>query len=224
MEFKRITIFAGNYGSGKTEISINFVQKIARYKKNVILVDLDVVNPYFRSREKCHMLTDKGIEVIFPKNLAKADLPIISANIKKLLQNDSIYGVMDIGGNENGAISLASISPQIANQDYEMCLVVNTLRPYTSNLSGIIKMKEEIENTARLKFTKLVCNTNVANETKIGDVKKGYLLVKKASKELNLPIKFISINKKLLPLTSDFQPEDEILPISIYMNPPWVVK
>ena len=222
MKFKRITVFAGNFGSGKTELSINFAMNMAENFENIVLVDLDVVNPYFRSRQKDEFMKEKGVEVVFPRELQNADLPVITPDLYKVIQNENIHGVFDIGGDDDGAVALGSVSRQMKDEDYEMNLVVNTKRPYTSTFSGIKDMKERIEYSSKLSFDNIICNVNMGRETTVEDIKNGYPLVKEASKKLGLPIKFIVIRESLLPLPEDFQPEPEIFPINLHMNPPWV--
>ena len=221
MENKRVTIFTGNFGSGKTELSINYALKLNENYSNTVLADLDVVNPYFRSREKSEFLEEKGIEVVYPKNLKHADLPIVSADVYKLIQNKEVYGVLDVGGNDDGAISLASVSKNLDDDQYEMNFVINTRRPSTNNLEGIIDMKERIESKSKLVFDNIVANTNLGRETTMEDIKEGYSLIKKASQQLNLPIKFIAIYEDLLPLSSNNNFEEEIFPIELYMKTPW---
>ena len=221
MENKRVTIFTGNFGSGKTELAINYALKLNKKYSDIVLADLDVVNPYFRSREKSEFLEEEGIEVVYPKNLKHADLPIISADVYKIIQDQNNYGILDVGGDDDGAISLASVSKNLKDDHYEMNLVVNTLRPSTNNLEGIIDMKERIEDTSKLTFDNIICNVNLGDETTIKEIENGYQLVKKASKKLELPIKFVSIYKDLLPLPNRINFEEEIFPIDLYMKTPW---
>lgn len=221
MKNKRVTIFTGNFGSGKTELAINYSLKLNKKYSDIVLADLDVVNPYFRSREKSEFLEDRGIEVVYPKNLKHADLPIVSPDVYKLIQNENIYGVLDVGGNDDGAISLASVSQNLKDDQYEMNFVINTMRPSTNSLEGIKDMKERIEAKSKLSFDNIICNINLGKETTIENIKEGYPLVKKASEELNLPIKFIAIYDKLLPLNSNNNFEEEIFPVELYMNTPW---
>jgi len=218
---KRITIFAGNYGSGKTELAINYALRLKSEGGQVVLADLDVVNPYFRSREKNEFLKEKGIEVIFPARLAKADLPVISADVKKIIQNKDLKGIFDVGGDDDGAVALGSVSRKLKKSDYEMSLVVNTMRPFTSKLDGIVKMKNMIEKNGKLSFDNIICNINLGRETKLEHIKKGYPLVKEASEKLDLPIKYLVVMKKLLPLPEDFIINEKIFPIDIFMKQPW---
>ncbi len=221
MENKRVTIFTGNFGSGKTELAINYALTLNEKYKNVVLADLDVVNPYFRSREKSEFLEKKGVEVVYPKNLKHADLPIISANVYKIINNENNYGVLDVGGDDDGAISLASVSKNLEDDQYEMNMVVNTMRPSTNSVEGIKNMKKRIEERSKLKFDKMIANVNLGRDTTTENIKNGYTIIKKAAKELDLEIKFVSIYKKLLPLDKDINFEEEIYPIDLYMNTPW---
>src|SRR6056297_466048 len=125
MKDKRITLFTGNFGSGKTEISLNYALHLRENNKKVAVVDLDVINPYFRSRAKSELMEEHDIEVIYPKELKHADLPVITADIKKLLQNKEYYGVIDVGGDEDGATVLGSIADSLKETAYQLNLVVN---------------------------------------------------------------------------------------------------
>ncbi|MFW5878046.1 MAG: ATP-binding protein [bacterium] len=222
MHAHRLTIFAGNFGSGKTEISLNYALKLAEGTEKVYVVDMDVINPYFRSREKQKFLQEKGVEVVYPRELKYADLPIITADVKKVLADDNSYGIFDLGGSKDGARALGSISSSICGNDYEMNLVVNTLRPETSNIDGIKRIRENIEEAARLQFDHLICNINLGPETEPDTIKENYSLVENAAKELSLPIKFIAINEELLVDDNEYHFDREILPLKIFMNPPWV--
>jgi len=220
---KRITVFTGNFGSGKTEISLNYALHLKENHgiNKIAVVDLDVINPYFRSREKSDLMEEKGIEVIYPKKLKYADLPIITPDINRLLQNDNYYGVIDVGGDKDGATVLGSIADNVKKTDYELNLVVNTKRPFTNNVEGIVDMKKMIEQASKISVDNLICNINVGDSTSIEDIKKGYKTVVKASKQLNLPIKFISIKEDLLGELEKFEYREEIFPIQRFLTNPW---
>jgi|AntRauTorckE6833_2_1112554.scaffolds.fasta_scaffold01945_2 hypothetical protein len=220
---KRITVFTGNFGSGKTEISLNYALHL-KEKHNInkiAVVDLDVINPYFRSREKSDLMEEMGIEVIYPKKLKYADLPIITPDINRLLQNDNYYGVIDVGGDKDGATVLGSIADSVKKTDYELNLVVNTKRPFTNKVEGIVEMKEMIEDASKLSVDNLVCNINVGESTTVEDIKEGYTTVKKASQELNLPIKFISIKEDLLEDLKKSKYNEELFTIQRFLKNPW---
>ncbi len=220
---KRITVFTGNFGSGKTEISLNYALHLKENHdiNKIAVVDLDVINPYFRSREKSDLMESKGIEVIYPKKLKYADLPIITPDINRLLQNDNYYGVIDVGGDKDGATVLGSIADNVKKTDYELNLVVNTKRPFTNNVEGIVEMKEMIEEASKISVDNLICNINVGDSTSTEDIKEGYKTVENASKQLNLPIKFISIKEDLLGDLEKFEYKQELFPIQRFLKNPW---
>ena len=221
MEDKKVTVFTGNFGSGKTELSLNYALHLKEENDKVAVIDLDTVNPFFRSREKNELMEDEGIEVVYPKELKYADLPIVTPNIKKYLQNENYYSVIDVGGEEDGAKVLASIAGDVEKTDYEINLVINTKRPFTDNLEGIKKMKQKIESASKLSVDNLICNINLGAETTIEDVKNDYPLVKKASQELDLPIKFISVRKDLQGDLEKLDYKEDIFTIERLLKNPW---
>jgi len=221
MEDKRITVFTGNFGSGKTEVSLNYALHLRKDREKVVIVDLDVINPYFRSREKEQLMEEQGIEVIYPKKLKYADLPIITADLKRLLHNEEYYGVIDVGGDKEGATVLGSIADSVQAAKYELNLVVNTKRPFTSNAEGIIKMKDQIEFAAKMNVDNLICNINLGQDTQLGDLKEGYPIVKKAADKMNIPIKFISVREDLKESSLKLNYEEEIFTIKRFLKNPW---
>ena len=221
MEDQKVTVFTGNFGSGKTEISLNYALHLKEENDKVAVIDLDTVNPYFRSREKNDLMEEEGIEVVYPKELKYADLPIVTPNIKKYLQNEDYYSVIDVGGEEDGAKVLASIAGDVEKTDYEINLVINTKRPFTDNLEGIKKMKQKIESASKLSVDNLICNINLGAETTIEDVKNDYPLVKKASQELDLPIKFISVRKDLQGDLEKLDYKEDMFTIERLLKNPW---
>ena len=221
MQDKRITLFTGNFGSGKTEISLNYALHLREKNKKVAVVDLDVINPYFRSRAKSELMEEHDIEVIYPKELKHADLPVITADIKKLLQNKEYYGVIDVGGDEDGATVLGSIADSVKETAYELNLVVNTKRPFTDNVEGIIKMKEKIEAASKMNVDNLICNINLGKESDVEIVEKGYPIIKEAAKKLDLPIKFIAVKEDLKGALDKLNYKEEIFPIERLLKNTW---
>ena len=218
---KRVTVFTGNFGSGKTEISLNYALHLRETNNKVAVIDLDTINPYFRSREKNELMEEYDIEVIYPKKLKYADLPIVTPDIKRLLQNEEYYGVIDVGGEEDGATVLGSIADSVRETEHELNLVVNTKRPFTDNVEGIIKMKEKIEGASKLTVDNLICNVNLGENTSLEEVKKGYPIVKEAAEVLNLPIKFIAVRQKLKGEIEKLDYEEEIFTIERFLKNPW---
>ncbi len=167
MEPKRLTLFAGHYGSGKTNIAVNYALHLAAEGKKVCIGDLDIVNPYFRTKDSAAELEAAGVELISPQFAnSNVDLPALPAEIYRLVQDSSIYSVMDIGGDDRGAYALGRYAPYILKENnYRMAFVVNFLRPLTTTAQEALEVMREVEAACGLKFTCIVNNTNLGNET-----------------------------------------------------------
>ena len=167
MEHKRLTLFAGHYGSGKTNIAVNYALRLAEEGKPVCVGDLDIVNPYFRTKDSAAVLAAAGVELISPQFAnSNVDLPALPAETYRLVQDRSTYGVMDIGGDDRGAYALGRYVPYIKEEDnYRMVFVVNFLRPLTTTAQEALEVMREIEAACGLPFTCIVNNTNLGNET-----------------------------------------------------------
>ncbi len=223
---KRITIFAGGYGSGKTEVAVNFSAYMA---ENGLLplsiIDLDIVNPYFRSREVASPLISRGINVISPTGeLCSADTPILRPEIWGAIGNKDMRVVLDVGGDDVGARVLSSMVDSFDPNDYEFLLVVNAKRPFTADVDSCLKMLSDIQTASRLKFTGLVSNTHLIDETDRAVVMEGFEMTREVSKRSKLPLKFISAFANVL---EDIKPEEincAVLPLSRFMLKPWEVK
>jgi len=219
---KRIKIFVGGFGSGKTEIAINYS---IYYKKNhiqVAIVDLDIVNPYFRTREAKNALNLKGIKMISPEGeMAYADLPLISPEIKGLIQNSDYHLILDVGGDDVGTVVLGNFKSFIKDLDYEMLLVVNSYRPFTQSVPQIMQMAQEIENSSRLKISGMVSNPNLSGQTDEKIIKQGHILIKQPSQKLNLPIKFICIDERFSQKIQQKNFQESIFYIKRFMRLPW---
>lgn len=220
---KRIRIIVGHYGSGKTEFAVNYVMKLSETYGNVAIADLDVVNVYFRSREKAQVMTDHGIKVVSSAygHNANLDLPAISAGVFGPLQDDDCQVVLDIGGDSTGTRVLATFKQLIAFKGYDMFLVVNAYREETQTKEGVIRHIKEIEEQTGLSVTGLINNTHLLRETTLEDIEIGQTLVKSVSDELNIPVKYISaIEKVAQTIPSDY--DGEIMPIKMYMREEWM--
>ncbi|MBR2965038.1 MAG: hypothetical protein IKC34_00645 [Clostridia bacterium] len=167
MENKRLTLFAGHYGSGKTNIAVNYAIRLAREGKKVLIADLDIVNPYFRTKDSEAELTREGIELISPQFAnSNVDLPALPAESYRLIHDRSVYGIMDIGGDDRGAYALGRFVPAIkVEDDYRMAFVVNCYRPLTSTPEEALEIMREIEEACGLKFNCIVNNSNLGEET-----------------------------------------------------------
>ena len=190
MENKRLTLFAGHYGSGKTNIAVNYALKLAREGKKVLIADLDIVNPYFRTKDSEAELTAEGIELISPQFAnSNVDLPALPAESYRLIQDKSVFGIMDIGGDDRGAYALGRFVPSIKTEgDYRMAFVVNCYRPLTSTPEDALEIMREIEAAAGLKFTCIVNNSNLGGETTAEAVLDSLPFIEELSKISGLPI------------------------------------
>jgi len=218
---KRIRIITGHYGSGKTEFAVNYILKLAEQQPKTAIVDLDIVNPYFRSREMEPIFEEKGIRVISSsiKGLA-GDMPALSPEIHIVFEDKSYDAVIDVGGDKAGATALGRYSNKIDDNDYDMFFVLNANRPLTSSKQSAIRYLRSIEQGSKQKVTALVNNTHLCGETKVEDIMKGQKLCLQVSQELGLPIKYTVVHKSLV----EHLPDGicgELFPIEIFMKKPW---
>jgi hypothetical protein len=222
-----IIIYTGSFGSGKTEIAINHSLKIAEKNNQAVIVDLDIVNPYFRSREKREELKKQGIKVIAPPGkLSMADIPLISPEIKGVMQNSNKMLILDVGGDDVGARSLASFNPVLKDLNYQMNLVINPYRPFTRTYEEIKTMLKEIELSSRLKVNGLISNPNLGLKTDLDLLIKGHEIVRETSAKLRLPIRFLVIEKTIFQKIKDSQVikdkiSNNIFLIKRFMELPW---
>ena len=167
MEHKRLTLFAGHYGSGKTNIAVNYAVRLAEEGKKVCIADLDIVNPYFRTKDSEKELSAHGIDLISSRYAnTNVDLPAIPAESYRLVQDRSIFGVVDIGGDDRGAYALGRFADAIkAEGDYRMAFVINRHRPLTSTVEDTLEIMKEIETACGIQFTCIVNNSNIGFET-----------------------------------------------------------
>ncbi len=219
---KRIKIFVGSFGSGKTEIAINYSIYCGKSHAQVAIVDLDIVNPYFRTREAKKALNLKGIKVISPEGkLAYADLPLISPEIKGLIQDSDYHLILDVGGDDIGTVVLGNFKSFIEDLDYEMLMVVNSYRPFTQDVHQIQQMAQEIENSSRLKISGIVSNPNLSRKTDEKVIRQGHILIKQVAQKLNLPIKFICIDERFSQKIKQENFEEPVFYIKRFMSLPW---
>ena len=190
MENKRLTLFAGHYGSGKTNIAVNYAIRLAREGKKVLIADLDIVNPYFRTKDSEAELRAEGIELISPQFAnSNVDLPALPAESYRLIQDKSVFGIMDIGGDDRGAYALGRFVPSIKEEDdYRMAFVVNCYRPLTSTPEDAIEIMREIEDACGLKFNCIVNNSNLGEETVPGVVLDSLEYTQKLCRLSGLPL------------------------------------
>ena len=165
--YKRLTIISGHYGSGKTNIAVNIAKKLADEKSNVALADLDIVNPYFRSKDSQRELEEKGIRLICSLYAnSNVDIPALPQEIYSITDDKNQTVVLDIGGDDRGALVLGRLADAIKQEnDYEMLMVINKFRPETKDADSAIEIMREIETASKIKFTGIINNSNLGVET-----------------------------------------------------------
>ena len=187
---KRLTLFAGHYGSGKTNIAVNYAIMLAAEGKSVCIADLDIVNPYFRTKDSEAELEAAGIRLVSPQYAnTNVDLPALPAESYRLVQDKSTYGIMDIGGDDRGAYVLGRYAPAIkAEGDYRMAFVVNCHRPLTANVEDTLEIMREIEAACGLEFNCIVNNSNLGEQTTAQTVLDSVSFAEHLSEASGLPI------------------------------------
>ena len=190
MEHKRLTLFAGHYGSGKTNIAVNYALHLAKENKQVCIADLDIVNPYFRTKDSAKELEAAGVHLISPQFAnTNVDLPALPAEAYRLVTDKSSYGIMDIGGDDRGAYALGRYVPAIvAENNYRMAFVANCYRPLTRTPEDALEVMREIEAACGLAFTDIVNNANLGNETTPETVLEAVPYMERLSQLSGLPI------------------------------------
>jgi len=212
----------GAFGSGKTEIAINYSIYCRKSYTKVAIVDLDVVNPYFRTREAKDALNLKGVKVISPEGkMAYADLPLISPEIKGLIQNSNYHLILDMGGDDVGSVVLGNFKNVIQNYDYQMLLVVNSYRPFSQSVHQIEQMAQEIENRSRLKISGIVSNPNLSSQTDEETIEKGHIVIKQAAQKLEVPVEFICVDERFSKKIRKENFVEPIFYIKRFMHLPW---
>ena len=219
---KGIVIIVGNFGSGKTEVAVNLAVHRKRSGIDVRIADLDLVNPYFRTREARKPLAELGIEVVLPpEKYLQADLPILSPAIAGLIRRPSQLTLIDAGGNDVGATVLASLADPFRKKRVHMLQVVNPYRPFTDTVAGCLRMRDQIEKASKMSITGIIGNANLIDETTVEDIYKGYDFVKALSDQSRLPLEFITASVELLPEIDIERFSCPVLPIERQLVPPW---
>ena len=222
MTEKRITIFMGHYGSGKTFIAVNYALMLARKNKAVSIYDLDIVNPYFRTVDALDMLNKEGVElVVSPFAETNVDIPAMNAASYKMIDDKSRFAVLDIGGDDRGALALGRFRDKIKEEnDYECLFVINKFRPETRDVEGVLEIKEQIERAAGIKFTGLVNNSNLGLETTAKDILSGLEFVNEVSRVTNLPVRFTAVRKDLI--SSEIEKINNLLAVDPIQYGNWI--
>ncbi|MDO4565160.1 MAG: ATP-binding protein [Clostridia bacterium] len=206
----------GHYGSGKTEFAINLALQ-RRGERRVFLADLDIVNPYFCSRERKAELERLGIEVIVSLGGMQIDIPALPPEILTLFEPD-IIGVMDVGGDPVGARVLARYEKQFQKTPYELLCVINANRPETNTADKAVAYLRAIEESSKLKVTGLVNNTHLLQETDAGEINKGLELCNAVAGKTGIPLRYNAVDRRLFKQARDIP---HLFLMDIFMKKPW---
>lgn len=221
---RRIRIITGHYGSGKTEFAVNYVKKLREsVDGRVAIADLDIVNVYFRSREKKEELEEKGIQVIASNlDTAVADVPAVSGAMTMPVINKEYQYVVDLGGNDVGTLVLGRIKPLLDHAEADFFMVVNAYRPNTSTPEGIIEQMENLEYAAGLKVTGFINNTNLVRETTAECLLHGDEVLKEVTKRTGVSVKYVSYVKDVMTEEIPEGLSGELFPMEFNMRKTWM--
>ena len=196
---KRINIITGHYGSGKTEIAINMALKLKEKHDNVVICDMDIVNPYFRTNDARKFLEEKGIRVISPDYAStNIDIPVLPGDILSVFSDKDCYAVLDLGGDDDGAVALGQYFRYLKDEDYEMYFVLNALRPDTSTTEDVKILAANIEYISRARITGIINNTNLSYLSEAKHLNGSMDFAREVAKELGVEIKYITGTKEML--------------------------
>ncbi len=215
MNTKRITILSGHYGSGKTNIAVNLALDLRKKHSQVAIADIDIVNPYFRTKDSEEALQKADIRLICsPYANSNVDIPALPQEIYSITDNRDVHCVLDVGGDERGALALGRISPKIKEEnDFDMFAVLNCYRPLTRDPVSAIGILREIEAACGLKFTAIINNSNLGRETTAQDVLDSVPLAEQIAKQSGLPIIMTTVEESLYDSLSD--KIDNLYPLSL---------
>lgn len=212
-----ITAITGHYGCGKTEFAINYALSKRDGGLPVYIADLDIVNPYFCTRERKKTLQRAGLKVIVSLGGMQIDIPALPAEIMTLF-DPNICGIMDVGGDPVGARVLARYERDFNRAEHELLCVLNFNRPEVGTPEKAIDYIRAIENSAKIAVTGLVNNTHLLGATEIGDIERGVELSKAVEAKTGIPLKYTAVERRLI---KQVERIDHLFLMDIYMNKPW---
>jgi len=219
---EKMVIFAGGFGSGKSEVALNYTMQKAKTSETVILADLDLVNPYFASRDVRSKLEQAGIRLVAPEGeLSFGDVPSIPGEIIGLIRQDN-HMVIDVAGDEVGSLVLGYLSKYIiARKNYQFLLVLNPYRPFAQDLESVRLLKHQLECAASIKFTGIVSNPNLLGETTSDLIRNGHEKIISFGRALDIPVTYLTIERKFY---AELFPRygDTLQVINLYLKPEWL--
>ncbi len=205
MEFKRVTLLAGHYGSGKTNIAVNLAMLLRQQTERVAIADLDIVNPYFRTKDSQYDLEQAGIRFICSEYAnSNVDIPALPQTLYAITDDLELSCILDVGGDDRGALALGRLAPALLEEnDFEMLFVVNFYRPLTSTADDALEVLREIEIAGHLPFTGIVNNSNLGDETTPDVVLRTAERTRELCEKCGLPLRLTTVNRPLVPALRD---------------------
>ena len=199
IENKRILLLCGHYGSGKTNIAVNLAKSWKQSYPNVTIADLDIVNPYYRTKDSLEDLQKAGIRLICSEYAnTNVDIPALPQDLYAITDDRSMRVILDIGGDDRGALVLGRIAPAIREEnDYEMLMVINRYRPLTRDAESTIEVMREIEQAGGIRFTGLINNSNLGRETTADDVRSTMAYAEETAQKSGLPLVMTAVEESL---------------------------
>lgn len=214
---KKVNIITGHYGSGKTNFSVNLAVRAAAEGKKVAVVDLDLVNPYFRTADFKELFAEKNIKMIAPDFAnSNLDIPSVQFDVEQLAASEDCL-IIDVGGDDAGAAALGRYSEALSAFDVEMYYVINQRRYLTADSDEAVKLMYEIETASHLKHTALVNNTNLGCETTVDIIRQSADFARETSEKTGLPLAFTTVPEN----AEDISGIDSPLPVKVYVKPIW---
>ncbi len=221
---KRVVVICGHFGSGKTEFSVNYVMALAAAGRKSAIVDLDIANPYFRSRERQAELEAAGVKLysnVYHRDITQ-DLPAITAEVRAPLEDESFHTVVDAGGDETGARILNQFRKYLSREDCGLYCVVNANRPETSDLEGALFHLNSIQEETGVRASGLINNTHMLLETTEKDIRKGADLCRAVEQRTGIPFVGSAVIDRLCPALAEDATVGTVFPIRLYMRPSWL--
>ena len=218
---KRITIFSGHYGSGKTTAAVAYAKKLREQHEKVMIVDIDLINPYYRTKDAQEELDALGITVVSPTYAnTNIETPSLPAGVMAAFSQKDTYVVFDAAGDDDGAVVLSRYFMEFSQEEYDFFLVINSKRPLTRDKESIIMYKEDIECASRLKFTALVNATNISYETTLSDILEGEEITNQVSKESGIPNRYTFVWEELYDSLPD-EVASKAICVELFHKKPW---
>lgn len=215
-----VKAIVGHFGSGKTEIALNSAVYLRAQNRKVRLIDLDIVNPFFRSAEQKDMLASHGIEAIYPEfALSAVDIPVLGPEILRAFEPDGAVSIFDVGGDESGAAALGRYKPQLDAAGAEVYYVINPYRPRSCEIEQVLQMMELIKRTSRLEITGIIANPNLAGFTTMETLEEGRSLISEVSQKTGVPVVAECALPKVL---ASGDTKWEAFSLTRYLKPEWM--